>query len=556
MKRINYFRITGVLLLAIMLNSCSNRSMQDQDEKLNFVMIFTDEMEPGYLQCYNSDSPYPTPNITKLAEAGTMFTNAYASSPMCTPSRFSVLTGKYPGKCTGESFREENPYDQPYNIAWNTRINESMPTIADFISSEGYVSGMAGKWHVGKENLSDVDVPEFDPDADPSDPDVNEKLKQNHQIHRELVTKTAGFDYANSVLWGNFDGFPVRKLQVHNIPWITRGASVFLDERAEDKKPFFLYVAPTAIHGPAHQESLDADPTFTLQGRMEDVTNYTPDREAIKTAIRDQPGDDKHKYAGLAYIDHQLGLIMQRLEENKLADNTVVIFIADHNVEPGKATCYEKGNKVPLIIKWPGMPMNRISGHLVQNVDLVATISAEAGNEDISIDGVNIKSLLEKESEPVRESVYMESGYARAVRMDNYKFIAFRPLPSAIQKMKDGEIEYAPNYLDTHKQAHSQIAMQYFPHYFDQDQLYDLEKDPYELNNLAYQFEYQEILQEMKAELQDYLDKFEHPFSLERIPYMETEEYRELAENTKAIGTDFIPWLSRDHGNLKYPPAD
>ena len=170
------------------------------------------------------------------------------------------------------------------------------------------------------------------------------------------------------------------------------------------------------------------------------------------------------------------------------------------------------------------------------------------------LDGMNVLGLMEENAEPVRESIYLESGYARGIRVGDYKYISFRLPEDVVNAMKNEETEYAPNYLNTYKQAHSQIAIEYFPHYFDQDQLYNLEEDPYELKNLAYKEEYRNKLNEMKQELEDYLEKFRHPYDLQRIPFLESEEYKELTENTRDIGTGFIKWLPRDHGKIKYPP--
>jgi hypothetical protein len=121
-----------------------------------------------------------------------------------------------------------------------------------------------------------------------------------------------------------------------------------------------------------------------------------------------------------------------------------------------------------------------------------------------------------------------------------------------IDKTKSSE--YAPNYFDSHKQDHSQICLTHFPHYFDQDQLYDLETDPYEQNNLALQSSHAAKLAECKAVLKTYLDTFVNPYSLDTIPYMQTAEWKRKAENTRSIGTDYIEWLERDHGTIHWPP--
>ena len=558
MKKPELIKVPVLILMAASFTACkTDQKKTNKEVKPNFVVIFSDEMDPNYLQSYNEKSIHPTPNITELAEEGTLFTNAYTTSPMCTPSRFSILTGKYPGRCSTDEFMEEYPYDKPYSVAWNTRIDKPTRTIANYLSEAGYVTGMAGKWHVGDENPDIPDIPQFSAEDELTDPEVNEKLKKHHEIFRNLLKETAGFDYANSVSWSNFDNFPFKKLAFHNIPWITRGAALFLDDRAKDKKPFFLYVAPTAVHGPAHQESLDRDPTYTLEGKVEDVRNYDIDKSIIKEQIKDIPDPDRHKFVGLAYTDKLVGDILKKLEDNNQMENTVVIFMADHNVEPGKATCYEKGNKVPLIVKWPGKATSYKSDNFIQSIDLVKTMIESASVDDPlaeELDGMNVLGLMEENAEQVRESIYLESGYARGIRVGDYKYISFRLPEDVVNAMKNEETEYAPNYLNTYKQAHSQIAIEYFPHYFDQDQLYNLEEDPYELKNLAYKEEYRNKLNEMKQELEDYLEKFRHPYDLQRIPFLESEEYKELTENTRDIGTGFIKWLPRDHGKIKYPP--
>lgn len=200
---------------------------------------------------------------------------------------------------------------------------------------------------------------------------------------------------------------------------------------------------------------------------------------------------------------------------------------------------------------------NKICTEFAQNLDLVPTILNAAGIDDLEkykFDGVDIGPVMEEKSESVKESVYTEAGYARGLRYGKYKYIAFKPPRELIEKMENGEMQYAPNYFDKFKQAHSQIAIEHFPHYFDQDQLYDLEKDPYEQNNLAKYPDYQNVLADMKNRMQKYLNTFKHPYDLSKIDFMESEEYKELADNTRSIGTAYIKWLPRDHGKIIYPP--
>lgn len=558
MDRRDFIKITGVSASAMLLTGLTGCARKKtKSEKLNFVIMYSDELSPDYLECYNANTQYPGPNLKKLAESGLKFTNAYCNASMCTPSRFSMMTGKYAGKCQHPEFLEENPKEQPYSVAWNTYLTESSPTLAKILSQNGYITGMAGKWHIGSDATSNTGLPEFKGDEDPTDPSVSKKLKKHQEIVSKMVKNAGGFDYAHSVLWGNFDGFPVKKLRFHNFPWINKGAVDFLEQQTNQEQPFLLYVATTAIHGPAHQEALEKDVTQTPEGIVEDIEQYNIDVEATKKEIAGLHDQNKHKYSGMKYLDHHVGLMVDKLKELDLLDNTAIIFIADHNTEPGKATCYEKGTKVPLLIKWPDKMKNQVCKKFVQNIDLVPTILNAAGVDGLNkhkFDGVNIEPVMQEQSKQVRESVYTEAGYARGLRYGKFKYIAFKPPKEIIQEMKNGQREYASNYFDQFKQAHSQIAIEHFPHYFDQDQLYDLEKDPYEQNNLAKDPNYQDILADMKKRMQKYLDTFQHPYDLSKIDFMESNKYEELADRTRSIGTDYIKWLPRDHGKIIYPP--
>jgi arylsulfatase A-like enzyme len=557
MDRREFVKLSGLSASALILSGLKNCIKEQKDSKrLNFLLIYSDELSPDYLECYNEETAYSTPNLKKLASSGVQFTNAYCNASMCTPSRYSLLTGKYAGRCQHPEFLQENPSNQPYSIAWNTYLDNNTPTIAGILSRNGYITGMAGKWHIGAEKLSHLNLPEFEPNDDPADDTVNNKLKQHQKLISEQIKKIAGFDHAESVLWGNFDGFPIKKLRFHNFPWINKGAINFLEQQARNDKPFFLYVATTAVHGPAHQEALDRDVSYTPAGKIDAVKKYNLDTKRLKEIISDLYEQDKHKYTGMKYLDHHVGLLMSKLKELNLMDNTVVIFMADHNTEPGKATCYEKGIKVPLLIKWPSRKQKEMGHEFVQNIDLAPTILSAAGIKNLNkykLDGYKIRPGIAGDK-LARKTIYTEAGYARGIRYEKYKYIAFKPPRRIIEEMENGEREYAPNYFDKFKQAHSQIAIEHFPHYFEQDQLYDLEKDPYEQNNLAKDANYQDILADMKKRMQKYLNTFQHPYDLSKIDFMESDKYEELADKTRAIGTDYIKWLPRDHGKIVYPP--
>ncbi len=551
--RRQFLKAAGTVTVASMLGSFNC----EKPKKPNVLLIFSDELAYEYISCYGGN--IQTPNIDKLAQQGLKFTHGYAAAPMCTPSRYSILTGQYAGRCKHASFLENYPTDQPYSIAWNTYLTDSQQTLPRLLSKNGYVTGMSGKWHVGQLPES-VQLPDIDPDADPKDEQVNEKLQKRHELLAEQVKKQAGFDVANSVSWGNLDGFPVKALRHHNFPWMTKGAVDFIKVQAEQNRPFFLYAATTAVHGPYHLDQFKNDLRYTPQGKLDDVLQYQLSEERLNSLLADTPEWMHHKVAGMACLDNHVGILMQTLKDLGIEDNTIVIFMADHNIEPGKATCYEKGTRVPFVIRWPEeIQPGRVSDALVQSVDILPTLMQLAAAplpREGTLDGKSMVPVLSEQSDSIREYIYTESGYARAVTDGHFKYIAVRYPDVVVQQMENGTMQYAPNQLNTFKQAHSQIAIQHFPHYFDQDQLYDLKNDPYEQNNLANNPDYAEELQRLKNALQEKLNTFSHPFNLDPIPFMKTKEYEHMAQNTRDIGTDFIAWLPRDHGKIVWPPKE
>jgi len=550
MKNKNSLPLAGFVLM-ILITACNSV----KDPRPNIIIFFSDELAPEYLGAYGGE--IPTPHLDKFASGAIRFDQAYVSASMCTPSRFALLTGKYPGRCIHPDFKGSYPKDIPYVIAWNTFLEGNLPTIPGILSENGYFTGMAGKWHLGKLPEGKT-IPVFSPLASLEDPEVEQQLKDYQETVKSEVKRSAGFDYASSVLWGNFDGFIFESLRYHNFPWITLGAVRFLEDAKKQEKPFFLYVATTAVHGPGHADTFDRDLRYTLEGKIEEVSQYALPADSMKARLQTLPGPLRHRFAGMACLDHHFSHVMKKLKDLGLDKNTIVMFMADHNVEPGKATCYEKGIHVPFLMKWPGHFENlKDSKIFVSSVDLLPTILEIAGIPlpgATVFDGISILSGLENPDIPTRSHVYAESGLGRSVNDGRWKYIAFRYPEDRIEEMKSGKIDYAPNQLNLERQAHSSIAMEHFPHYFDADQLYDLLNDPFEQHNLAYEPAHAEKLHEMQILLQNQLSTFENYYPLGDTAFMRSDYYKPLVNNSLSIGTDYIPWLSRDHGRIVWPP--
>ena len=521
-----------------------------QSDPPNIVLIFADEMAPEFIGAYGGE--WETPNLDRIAETGMRFTRAYASAPMCTPSRFSVLTGLYPGRCRSGNFLEEYPPDEPYSIGWNTRLLGEQQTIAHWLGSAGYATGMVGKWHVGPV----VEPVPFPDDLSLDSEEADGILGQRQAHYTKKIQSSAGFDRAASILWGNFDQPPLpQALQYHNLPWMSYGADRFIREHAGGEKPFFLYVAPTSVHGPPHQDSLSKDPSLTPGGRIPEVAAFADYRADLRDRLEGLPEWERHQRAGVRELDELVGAVLDALEEEGVRENTLVVFMPDHGIEPGKSAIYERGFLVPLMMSWPDrIPANARSESLVQSVDLAATFASVGGVDGIpEMDGVDLSPIWSDDDAKVRDTVYLESGYLRAVT-DGYRKLALLRWPTEVEEqIRTGRMEVLTAF--GRKQGHALISANSYPAYFAPDQFYDLVKDPFELDNRIDEPQYGAAIHYLRGELVRLLDSFRHPYPVDDTEIFQTKEYRELAERTRAVDLSSIWWIRRDHGSIDWPPA-
>ena len=534
------------------ITGCGKKSADTHKKIRNFVLIYTDELEFKDMSLLGGD--FKTPNIDKLASDGITFSNAYTTASMCTPSRFSVMTGQYPGRCRGAGFLKDNPKDEPYVVAWNTAITKETVTLPKALKKQGFITGISGKWHIGDKSL-DTGFPKFSADEKYSNKTTLDKLKKTLTIASAKIKEEGGFDVAENVLWGNFDSNKMKEMQFHNFGWITKGGVEFI-QKYGGKKPFFLYFAPTAIHGPNHYETMNADQRKTYGGYDETITNYIPTNDSLKTLIKGLTQPRAHRCLGITNIDYQVGRLVKTLKEKGIYDETMIIFMPDHGIEPGKATAYEKGIKVPMIVMLPGNKNKGIrSEALVQNIDIFPTVLDYAGVsmlKDAKLDGKSMRPLLEGKTDKIHDFIYAESGLSRAVTDGKYKYIVWRYPKETIGKMKSGKINYAPDQFNLRRQFHSDIAIKFYPAYFDPDQLYDLKKDPYEQNNIVK--DQPKTAEKYQKMLKRVTDSFDHQFDYTVDPFLFSPQYKNLVERTKDYDINNIEWYQRDHGTIIFPP--
>jgi len=528
--------------------------------KPNIVCIFTDDSAVGYWGAYGNRMP--TPALNRLAAEGMRFDAAFTPSPACTPSRYALLTGQFPSRCTGQAFLKENPHTQPANIGWNTPILASDITIARVLQRAGYYTGFIGKWHNFLEGIAPSggdehdhplpeDWPQFSDKDDPNDPAVNAGLKVFQRKVADAVKLLGGFEWAGGVQYGNLYNLPGGDTRQHHFEWLAHYASTFLDQAVSQDRPFFLYLATTAVHGPDHAEKLACDPRYTPEGIMTEHLNGTlPPRESYRQRLEAAglPFDSDH--AGVLLNDDLVEAVLKKLDELGLSQNTLIVVMADHGAEPSKATTYDRGCQIPMIMRWPGrIAAGSISTEQVSLVDMMPTF-AEAAGTTAPADGISLLDHMTRNTPLPRESIYMEFGWQRAVRMNNgLKYIAFRYPQKAVEQMRSGECKVALDNTARESYILSNIAIRYLPAYFDADQLFDTAVDPWELNNLAADPLRAEELKTVQAALEHHIAALPHPFPLDPVPFMQSELFLDLKKARQARDAKQNWW----HNDFAWP---
>ena len=309
----------GGTLLAFGSRMLSARAVAAKEKRPNVLFIITDDQRLdtfGFLR-----NKAHTPHIDKLARASLYFTRAYASSSVCTPSRYSCLTGQYASRAPSDAFKRSTTDEGQTNVQWNTDIVPGQVTLPAVLRRAGYVTGAVGKWHNGGPKTWKTLRSRLPPDGDPSDPRVARALAEAQQALHAHV-RSCGFDYAEAINLGNFSAHPLRRLRHHNQEWITKAALDFIE--ANKKKPFYLYMATTLMHGPTPIKSLGADPRITHGGLLPGPLEVQPPRESVLR--RAKAAGVKGPLAAATWLDDGVGVVMKKLDELGLAENTLVIY--------------------------------------------------------------------------------------------------------------------------------------------------------------------------------------------------------------------------------------
>lgn len=470
--------LAGISGLAL---SCTSGGKQESEEvnKLsyekipgvkprNVIFILSDDHRFDFMGFTGKVPWLETPNMDRMANNGVYCENTFVTTSLCSPSRASILTGLF-----SHSHKiVDNVAPDPGNLTY----------FPQYLQAAGYQTSFFGKWHMGDEN--DNPRPGFD---------HWESFKgQGKYYNPTLNINGERTTYPDTTYISDL-------LTSHALQW--------LDSRDEEK-PFFMYLSHKAVHA-------DFQPAKRHDGIYADKEiSYPPSYNLTKTdeykdhGIPDWVAEQRYSWHGVDYmyhgamdfetfykkycetllsVDESIGAVLNKLEEEGLLNSTLVIYMGDNGFSFGehglidKRHFYEESVKVPLLVHCPDLIKsdNRIM-KMIQNIDIAPTILECAGIQKPEyLHGMSFVPLLENKKVAWRDKIFYEYYWEydfpmtptmHGVRTDRYKYIRYHGI-------------------------------------WDSNEFYDLENDPYEMNNLIASPEHQELIRELAGDIYDWLDE-------------------------------------------------
>lgn len=485
-RKSRFLRLTSLLFAAV--NLLSVQAIHGSERPLNVIMILSDDLGWSDTTLYGTTELYDTPNLERLAEKGIRFTRAYSASPLCSPTRASILTGQNPARLgltaprahirqANESLiptvaPRANAGEKSFQLISTGALDTRLPTLGKLIKEAGYATGHFGKWHLGHPPYSpldhgfDVDIPAW-PGPGPA---------------------------GSFIAPWKYPDFEHNYPQEHIEDRMAEEAVTWIEERVAADEPFYMHYWQFSVHAP-----FDAREDYIEHYRHK-VQRGAPQESAVYAAM-------------VRSMDDSVGTLLDALERLGIADNTAVIFMSDNGgnmynateeVSPegeeyqvvatsnaplrgGKATMFEGGVRIPAVFYWPGLtPANAVSDAIIQTTDLYPTL--------LNLLGIPLPQNHPLDAEDITPALRGES-FERSEGMITY-------FPHA-----PGVPDWLPPSVSVHYGDWKLIRIF---HYGDrpgehQYLLYNLAEDIGESNNLASR--YPERVRELDRMIGDYLQR-------------------------------------------------
>lgn len=414
-----------------------------QPQKPNVIVILADDLGYGDLGVLGSKD-IRTPNIDFIAANGMQFKRFYANSTVCSPTRASLLSGKYPDKVGVPGVIRQDPKDN-----WG-QLNSGVELLPSVLKKSGYNTAMIGKWHLGYNNPNLPNAKGFEYFKG-----FLGDMMDDYYTHRR-----------GGVNWMRFNELEIDP-PGHATDLFTRWSIEYLQEQKNNKQPFFLFLSYNAPH-------------FPIQ----------PPKDVLEDVVKRLPSVDANRQKNIALVEHldaSVGKVLEALKQNNQLDNTVVLFTSDNGgslphaqsngaLNGGKQDMLEGGIKVPLFVLWNNViPKGSLSNQITMTMDIFPTICELAGVQQSSeTDGQSFLTAMkgiDNQKERTLFWVRKEGG--------NYK---------------------GQHYYAARKGAYKILQN----HPDEQFKLYNIDADPFEKNQLDSSLP---VFQELKQALKNHIDQ-------------------------------------------------
>jgi len=496
-KSITWFKFIFVMSFGFLFNSLNCLTESNGCKAPNIIYILADDLGYGDISTYNEEGKIITPNIDRIASEGIKFTDAHTSSSVCTPTRYGILTGRYnwrsslkSGVLTGSS---------------KALIPSSRTTVASLLKKQGYHTAFIGKWHLGWDwamkqpggklgsgwNEGDFENIDYTKEVANNPNDLGFDYAYGHAGSLDMAPyvyvengKATEFPDTMTVNQGKYSWWrkgPTAKDFIHEdvTPNFFRRAINHINVRSQKDQPFFLYLALPSPHTPIL-------PTEEWEGK----SKLNPYADFVMM------------------VDAYIGSLERAIKVNGIEENTLLIFTSDNGCSPAakidelkekehypsyiyrghKADIFEGGHRVPFIAKWPEkIQKGIVSDETICTTDLMATCADLSGysfSKDEGEDSFSMLPIFEKGKSQRESTVHHSINGSFAIRKDEWKLILC-PGSGGWSFPKPGNKEV----IDT----------------LPKHQLYNLERDPGETNNLIVQ--YPEKVEELRSLLIRYINE-------------------------------------------------
>jgi arylsulfatase A-like enzyme len=431
-------KTSGLRILAliafILTASLSSLNAASARARPNIVFLLIDDL--GYMDigAYNSNTFYETPNIDRLASEGMRFTQGYAANPVCSPTRYSIMTGRHPSRVDATNFFSGRRGGKFNCAPLNDRMSLSEVTLAEALKAGGYKTFFAGKWHLGASA-------EYWPE------------NQGFDVNQ------GGWKHGGPWFGGKyFSPFGNPRLEDgpkgEHLPH--RLASETIKFISENKGgPFLAYLSFYSVHTPlmAPKELVEKYRQKAQRLGLNGKPEFAPEEQVFPNSKQRRSVRILQKHAIYAAMvesmDRNVGRVLAALKEQGIEDETAVFFMSDNGglstsegqptsnlpLRGGKGWVYEGGIREPFMIKWPGVTKpGSVSDVPVVSTDFFPTILEIAGlplRPELHLDGVSLTSILKGGAAPQRDAIYWhyphysnQGGFpGGAIRMGDWKLI-------------------------------------------------------------------------------------------------------------------------------------